>query len=130
MIEDRLRRLWTAAVILLAGAIAVGSLVPQPVVPVETWSDKVAHYLAYLSLALLGSGISPPERLARAILRCFVFGAVIELAQAAATAERAAEWGDLAANSAGILTAWLIAGGGRAGWAYRAAAWWSNRRSS
>jgi hypothetical protein len=36
------------------------------------------------------------------------------------TQDRQAEWGDLAANTAGILTAWLIAGQGRAGWAYRA----------
>ena len=41
-----------------------------------------------------------------------------------------AEWGDRAANVAGILTAWLIAGQGRAGWGLRAAAWLQGRRAS
>jgi hypothetical protein len=37
---------------------------------------------------------------------------------------------DLAANTAGIALAWLIAGQGRAGWGLRAAAWISARRAS
>jgi hypothetical protein len=128
--ENLVRRVWIGAVLALAAAIVVASLVPQPVLPNETLSDKVGHYLAYLSLALLGSGIAAPAQLWRTMLRCFLLGATLELAQALLTDHRMAEWGDLAANVAGILTAWLIAGRGRAGWGLRAAARLLHRPSS
>lgn len=113
------RRLWMGAVIALAAFIVGSSLSPDPLVPIETLSDKAGHFIAYFSLALLGSGITTPRRLRITMLRCFLLGAALELAQALLTEHRHAEWGDLAANTAGILTAWLIAGWGRAGWAYR-----------
>ncbi len=128
MNEAGLQRLWIAAVLLLAAAIVAASLSPQPLVPNEIISDKVGHYLAYLALALMGSGIAAPERLWRTMLRCFLLGAALEVAQALFTVHRVAEWGDLIADSAGILTAWLVAGGGRAGWAFRAAKWIDRRR--
>ena len=127
MSETALRRLWTAAVGALAVFIAWSSLSPQPLVPVETLSDKVGHALAYFSLALLGSGIASPRRLPFAMLRCFLLGAALEVAQATFTDTRHAEWGDLAANSTGILLAWLVAGQGRAGWGFR---WFARDRPS
>ena len=99
-------------------------------VPSEILSDKVAHYLAYLSLALLGSGIASPASLWRTMLRCFLLGATLEIAQALFTDHRVADRADLAANAAGILTAWLIAGQGRAGWGLRALARLSRQRPS
>jgi len=124
------RRVWIAAVLGLAAFIVYASLAPQPPVPTEVLSDKLEHYLAYLSLALLGSGIASPARLRFTLLRCFLLGAALEIAQALFTEHRMAEWGDLAANVAGILTAWLIAGQGRAGWGMRAAAWLQGKRAS
>jgi VanZ family protein len=124
------RRLWIAAVLGLAAFIVYASLAPQPLVPTEVLSDKLEHYLAYLSLALLGSGIASPARLRFTLLRSFLLGAALEIAQALFTEDRMAEWGDLAANVAGILTAWLIAGQGRAGWGMRAAAWLQGKRAS
>jgi len=124
------RRLWIAAVLGLAAFIVYASLAPQPPVPTDVLSDKLEHYLAYLSLALLGSGIASPARLRFTLLRCFLLGAALEIAQALFTEHRMAEWGDLAANVAGILTAWLIAGQGRAGWGMRAAAWLQGKRAS
>jgi VanZ family protein len=118
--EDTLRRIWIAAVLALVAFIVASSLSTQPLVAVETLSDKAGHFLAYLSLGLLGSGITKPGRLWVAMLRCFLLGAALELAQAAHTETRHAEWGDLAANTAGILAAWLVAGQGRSGWGYRA----------
>jgi len=117
--RSALRRLWVGAVVALAAFIAWSSLSPQPLVPVETLSDKIGHALAYFSLALLGSGIASPRRLRFAMLGCFLLGAALELAQGAFTEYRHAEWGDLAANTAGILAAWLAAGQGRAGWGLR-----------
>ncbi len=55
------------------------------------------------------------------MLKCFLLGATLELAQALLTDNRVADLADLAANAAGILAAWLIAGQGRAGWGLRAA---------
>jgi VanZ family protein len=117
--EAALRRLWIAAVLALAAFIAWSSLAPQPPVTVEGLSDKADHLIAYLSLGLLASGIVTPPRLPFALLRCFLLGAALEVAQGLFTQERHAEWGDLAANSAGIALAWLVAGGGRAGWGLR-----------
>lgn len=128
MSVSTLRRLWIAAILALAVAIVAASLAPQPVMPNESLSDKGAHFLAYFSLALLGSGIAAPAGLWRAMLRCFLLGAVLEIAQALLTQHRIADAADLAANAAGIATAWLIAGQGRAGWGLRAAAWLSGRR--
>ena len=127
MSRSTLTRLWTGAVLALAAFIAWSSLSPQPLVPVETLSDKVGHALAYFSLALLGSGIASARRLRFAMLGCFLFGAALELAQGAFTENRHAEWGDLAANTAGILAAWLAAGQGRAGWGLR---WFARDGSS
>jgi len=123
-----IRQTWIAAIVVLVVAIAAASLAPQLPVTVESISDKVWHFLAYLTLALSGSAIATPERLWRVMLRCFLLGAALELGQGAFTAARNPEWADLAANSAGIAAAWLIAGRGRAGWGLRAGAWLARRR--
>lgn len=122
-----LRRAWLAAIVVLAGAIVAASLAPQLPESVDTFSDKAWHFLAYLALALAGSAITTPERLWRTMLRSFLLGAALELAQGALTATRIPDWSDLAANSAGIAVAWLIAGWGRAGWGLRAGAWFARR---
>jgi VanZ family protein len=124
-----LRRVWVAAVLALAAAIAVASLAPQPMLANEAHSDKIAHFIAYFALALLGSGIASPQTLWLTMLRCFILGAALEVAQAIGTDDRMAEWEDLAANLAGILAAWLVAARGRAGWGLRAAARLAERRS-
>jgi len=123
-----IRQTWIAAIVVLVVPIAAASLAPQLPVTVESISDKVWHFLAYLTLALSGSAIATPERLWRVMLRCFLLGAALELGQGAFTAARNPEWADLAANSAGIAAAWLIAGRGRAGWGLRAGAWLARRR--
>jgi VanZ family protein len=128
--DSTLRRCWSGAVLALAAFIIVSSLSPQPLVTIETLSDKAGHGLAYLSLGLLASGITAPGRLWLTMLRCFLLGAALELAQAAWTEHRQAEWGDLAADTAGILIAWLVAAQGRAGWGYRLLARLRHGRSS
>jgi VanZ family protein len=120
--ETVLRRIWIGAIVVLVAAIVAASLAPQQPVPVERFSDKLGHYLAYLALALAVSGISTPGRLWRHLLGCFLLGAGLEVAQALLTTQRSAEWADLAANGAGIATAWLIAARGRAGWGLRVGA--------
>lgn len=121
MTESGFRHLWIAAIVVVVVAIVAGSLMPHSLLPNETGSDKFGHYFAYLILAVLASGIVSPERLWRVMLRCFLLGLGVEVAQALMTDHRVAEWGDLLANAAGVLTGWFIAGGGRAGWGLRAA---------
>ncbi len=130
MNERTLRRLWGAAILLLVVAIVVSSLSPRPMIPNESFSDKSGHFLAYFSLALLGSGIATPAGLWRTMLRCLLLGAALEVAQGLLTDHRVADLADLAANAAGIATAWLVAGWGRAGWGLRAVARFSARRGS
>jgi VanZ family protein len=126
--ESVLRRLWIAAILALVAAIVAGSLAPQQPVAAERISDKLGHYLAYFALALAVSGISSPRRLWRDMLACFLLGALLEAAQAVLTEHRSAEWADLAANAAGVATAWLLAAHGRAGWGLRAGTWLARRR--
>lgn len=130
MNEAALRHLWSVAIAALAAFIVYSSLSPQPLVPIETLSDKVGHALAYFSLALLVSGIMSPARMPVAMLCCLLLGAGLEIVQGAFTETRHAEWGDLAANMTGIAAAWLVAGRGRAGWGYRAFARRARRNRS
>ncbi|MGQ0383636.1 MAG: VanZ family protein [Gammaproteobacteria bacterium] len=111
------RRAWQGVILLLAFAIALGSLLSLPSVIPAAGVDKLEHFLAYFALALLGSGIVEPHRLWVVMARSFAFGVSLELLQALSGAGRSADWTDAAANGAGILAAWLVAGSGRAGWA-------------
>jgi VanZ family protein len=119
--EPGFRRLWIAAIVVVVFIIVAGSLSPYSLLPGEIGSDKIGHYFAYLTLGILASGIVPPQRLWWAMLRCFLLGFGVEVAQAFLTDHRLSEWGDVLANGAGVLTAWLIASNGRAGWGLRAA---------
>ena len=128
MNEAWLRRLWIAATLALAILIVHWSLAPQPPVPETLIPDKVGHALAYFTLALFGSGIAVPARLWITMLRCSLLGGALEISQALFTEHRSAEWGDLLADLAGILVAWLIVAQGRAGWGLRAYARLLRRR--
>ncbi len=121
------RRFWIALIALGVVAIAVASLLPIPADDLEGGSDKFWHFLTYLVLALFSSGIVASERLWRLVVRCVLLGAGLEMAQALLTDTRQADWADMAANVAGILCAWLIASGGRAGWVRHIEAWLERR---
>lgn len=123
MTARALRRFWIALIVLGVAAVVAASLLPIPSDDLQGGSDKFWHFLSYFLLALFSSGIVPPERLWRLVLRCLLLGAGLEAAQALLTDTRQADWADLAANAAGILCAWLIASGGRAGWARQVEAW-------
>lgn len=128
--SDGLRRAWKAAIALLALLIVAGSLLPMPKVASAGGLDKLEHFLAYFALALLGSGIVTPARLRVVMARTFVLGIAVEAAQAFTPFARSADWADVLANGAGVLAAWAVAGGGRAGWARHVAAWLARRSGS
>lgn len=108
-----------AAIAALAAFIAWSSLAPAPPVSAPSLSDKLQHFAAYFALMGLATGIATPGRLAPAAIACFLLGGALEIAQGLLTTTREAEWGDLAANTAGILAAWAVGGSGRAGWGMR-----------
>jgi len=124
------RRAWQGLILLLALAIAAGSLLPMPSTAVATGVDKLEHFIGYFTLALLGSGIVTRGRLRVVMARCFAFGAAIELLQGLLTSSRTADWADIVANGLGVIAAWAVAAGGLAGWARHVEAWLARRSSS
>lgn len=117
------RRAWIAAIALLLAVTVASSLLPFPSDLTEGGSDKVGHFLAYFALTLAGSGIVDGKRMWLVALRCVLLGLGLEVAQALLTETRHGDWADMAANAAGILCAWIIAGGRRAGWARHVESW-------
>lgn len=117
------RRSWIALIVLGVAAVVAASLLPIPAEDLEGGSDKFWHFLTYFLLALFSSGIVAADRLWHLVFRCLLLGAGLEAAQALLTDTRQADWADMVANAAGILCAWAIASGGRAGWARHIEAW-------
>ncbi|MBT8086183.1 MAG: VanZ family protein [Woeseia sp.] len=84
--------------------------------------DKVAHMLAFLTLALWFSGQYARESWWRIILGLSIFGVIIEVCQML-TVSRSAEWLDLLADLVGIAVGLLIARAGIGGWSLRLENW-------
>ncbi len=124
------RRIWIALIAVLVLAIVVGSLLTLPGPKSGGILDKAEHFLAYFSLALLGTGIVPPKRLWLVLARSFLLGTGLEALQMLFTADRFADWADVLANGLGIAGAWLIARDGRAGWARHVQSWLTRRQAS
>jgi VanZ family protein len=103
---------------LLAGSIAVGSLVPGTNDNDFDMSDKFVHALAYFVLMFWFSGIWRRERHWILAIAIFAFGVAIELAQGI-TPSRSLELADAAANAGGILLALVLARFLPEGWCRR-----------
>ncbi len=115
--------LWLAGAAAIALAIALGSLLPGPLVAAVSGFDKLEHLVAYLLLALWLAGMVERRHYPGAALAALLFGALLEMAQGAMTATREPEWADVAANALGAGTALILARLGVGGWALRAEAW-------
>jgi hypothetical protein len=99
MLDLRHREAWLAGAFWLSALIAVGSLLPGPVVAtVHVW-DKLEHAGAYAVLTLWLAGMTPRTGAWRAALFSMVFGALIEVAQGSLTDTRMFDPADLAAAS-------------------------------
>ncbi|MEX1993563.1 MAG: hypothetical protein WD929_02785 [Steroidobacteraceae bacterium] len=121
------RRLWIVGIVLAVVVVVAASLLPIPERARAGGTDKLGHFIAYFALMLLGAGIVPPARLWQVAMRCLLLGVGLEFAQALLTDTRQADWADLLANGAGILAAWLLASGPRAGWARYVETWLARR---
>lgn len=127
MLDLRYREAWLAGAFWLAVLIAVGSLLPGPVVATVHLWDKLEHGSAYAALTLWLAGLEPRSRAWRPALMSVACGALLELAQGTLTATRLFDPADLVANASGAAVGLLIAWFGAAGWSARVEAWLAAR---
>lgn len=120
--------LWLAGAAVIALVIAVGSLVPGPLVAAVSGYDKLEHLGAHLVLTLWLAGLVERRHYVRAALTVLLFGIGVELAQGAFTATREPELADVAANAAGVGLALALALAGAGNWTQRVEAWLGWRR--
>ena len=96
---------------LAMGAVMVLALLPVQhlQLPVFDWWDKAQHVVAFVVLTG-GALLLWPVASARVVIGMIAYGAGIELAQWA-VGWRFAEWSDLAADTVGVVVAWLLVRG-------------------
>lgn len=104
---ELIRQRWLLFCTLLLALITTLSLWPVDKLPEMPGSDKIHHYIAYASL-MLPLALRRPKGWLWIGLLFFAWSGAIELIQP--YMNRYAEWGDLAANGAGLLSGLLIAG--------------------
>jgi VanZ family protein len=107
--ELRYPRLWVFGGLCLTLVVAILCLMPTGDGPGVGQLDKVAHLLAFLMLALWFGGIVTRPRHPWIALTLFIFGGLIELAQAWMAWGRQAELLDLGADTFGIAAGLLLA---------------------
>lgn len=92
---------WVAVAI-----VAVLSLLPGDYLPPVAFSvwDKAQHALGFLLLGVLGLN-AYPNNIVRVVMGLLIYGAAIELAQAA-TGWRYGDWQDWLANAVGVALAY------------------------
>jgi uncharacterized membrane protein (DUF441 family) len=97
--------------LLTMGAVTVLALLPiaHLQLPVFNWWDKAQHAFAFVVLTG-GALLLWPGASARVVIGMIAYGAGIELAQWA-VGWRFAEWSDLAADTVGVVGAWLLVRG-------------------
>jgi hypothetical protein len=105
---------WTGVVVLVAASLAPAG---EPLGPEHF--DKLLHAVAYASVAFAFGGFCGRTRYLRTGFGLLLLGAALEVAQLALTADRSADWLDLAANAAGILTGLSLAALFPQGWCCR-----------
>ncbi len=110
--ERKARRLARAGLAFCLIAITLGSLAPPSLADLGATGigDKTAHLVGYagtMACAAFAAGASRARLGWGAFL--IVYGALMELGQAAMAQGREASWGDMAANSAGIVIGAIIA---------------------
>jgi VanZ family protein len=127
LLQLRYRRAWIGSIWLLVVAIVTVSLMPSAGPASVAGLDKVEHFVAYFTLAALGSAIVTNRLLPWVMAGAMVLGLALEVMQALMTETRSASWADVLADAAGIWTAWWIFRR-RAGWAAVAEDWLARRQ--
>jgi VanZ family protein len=101
---------WRVLLILIAGAVGYLALIPAPPVLIDTGWDKANHMLAFGSMAFTAFLSCRSSKTMRIVLMglLFGYGGLIEILQMSVP-NRAAEWGDLLADTLGIATGAAVA---------------------
>jgi len=97
-------RAWRALLLLLVLAVAYLALTPKPPTSIDLGWDKLNHMAAFTALAFAATMSTPGSRGVRLALLSAVlaFGGLIEVLQLFVPG-RASEWGDLLADSIGVV---------------------------
>ena len=119
MVRLRFPLLWWGLGWLLVAGVILGSLVPGNLVPLRAIDDKLLHAGSYAILTLWFSGLVARNLPLLAVaLLMFVLGASLDVMQGAFT-RRMFDLEDIAANTVGIIAAFVIARLLLAGWCAR-----------
>lgn len=124
---------WRVAGVVLLLAVFLSTLVPaiwfrsNHAFRILVDSDKLAHGVVFLVLAVWFSGQYSARSWWRIALGLLAFGVLIELCQRM-TSYRSAEWLDLYADAAGIAIGLLLARAGAGGWSLRFERWLGARQ--
>lgn len=97
---------WKLISFLILILITVLSLTPQAELPVVAGTDKTHHFIAYATLIFAVAFVKPKQWLAIAVF-FFCWSGAIELIQP--YVNRYGEWLDLAANTGGLISGFIIA---------------------
>ena len=107
MSTHKLRKVWLFTGWLLIALVVYVSLIPAlPSIDI-TAADKVAHVFAYATLTLWFLQLYPAERRAMLVIGFIMMGVALEFLQGL-TASRSFEYGDIAANTGGVVLGWLL----------------------
>ena len=103
-------RAWRFLLILLIVGVTYLALTPAPPQDIDTGWDKLNHVIAFTALAFAACLCYPASRRARLLLLCslLAFGGLIEALQLLVPS-RSSEWGDLLADSVGIVCGAVMA---------------------
>lgn len=115
--------LWLAAGIAATLLGAYLALRPPTQFLPASLGDKLQHALSYVAMGLWFGALFQRRYLLRVAVGLFAFGLLIEVLQGAMPFGRAAEWGDVAANSSGILVAMLLTRWLEPSWMQRLERW-------
>ena len=135
MLPLRHARLWRVLSILIVAGVLLATLAPahwffdssESSLSWLPYADKWMHAATFAFLMLWFCGLFDKHRYWRIAAALLVFGLFVELCQLL-VGYRSAEWNDMLANTAGIITGVAVAIAGLGGWSLRVEDWYTNRK--
>ena len=105
-IVKKIEKYWVFLTLFILTIITLLSLWPLPELPPFVSNDKMQHIIAYAVL-MLPTALKKPKYWQAIALGLFVWSGAIELLQP--YINRYGEWADMAANTTGLITGYLLA---------------------
>jgi VanZ family protein len=120
---------WLAASVLLVVAVIYGSLGTDSSLPSPGEFDKLAHFGAYLFLAVWFTGLVPRAQYWKIVLALVGLGLAMEVLQQLMQRGRDGDPFDMAANALGVAAGLSLALWLTGGWARWIDAWLARNRT-